>query len=208
MNCDQTDRLGALIKRKDQKSSHLRCFQKQIPVYHPAAKWVSLWPSRHVGNNLAKKKSTAHWLSYKLSHFTAKCYTKICFWKHTRREISNVVTESWFISDQRSPVWQFDCSSPAVTDSYVGDSSALMVVFLQLPWILANAIRNSTRRKRNMLFFPQILCLMHHCEDIVTVWANMTKSYFYRSYQLQLYTLAAHDSWVCHTCVKFAWGHL
>lgn len=33
--------------------------------------------------------------------------TKICFWKHLRREIGNAVTEYWSIFDQHCLVWQF-----------------------------------------------------------------------------------------------------
>ncbi len=35
-------------------------------------------------------------------------------------------------------------------------------------------------------FFSQIICLMYYCQDIVTVVANMTKSYFHTSYRLLL----------------------
>ncbi len=48
------------------------------------------------------------WTGHKLSHVLGKQYTKICFWKHLKREIGNAVTESCFIFDQHRPVWQFN----------------------------------------------------------------------------------------------------
>ena len=42
-----------------------------------------------------------------LSHRpTAKCYTKLCFWKYFRRQISHAVAESVFIFDRQRLVWK------------------------------------------------------------------------------------------------------
>ncbi len=45
--------------------------------------------------------------SHKLSHFSGRQCTKICFWKHFKWEIANAVTES-YLFDQHCLVWQFD----------------------------------------------------------------------------------------------------
>lgn len=47
--------------------------------------------------------------------------------------------------------------------------------------ILANAIRSITSGRRKL-----IVCHMYFCVDVVPVSANVTITYFYKSYQLYL----------------------
>ena len=58
----------------------------------------------------------------------------------------------------------------------VKDSSWLwLFAFVQAQWILANGIW-STRRSQRNLIFSQVICLMHYCQNIVTVSGNLTFS--------------------------------
>ena len=84
------------------------------------------------GRCLVFPQQISTWLpGHKLSHFTAKQYTTICFWKHLRREIGITVTEYWFIFDQHCLVLPFGWSL-RVIDSCLetaGASSALIGCF-------------------------------------------------------------------------------
>lgn len=133
------------------------------------------------------------WLGHMQSHFKAKQYTEVCFWKHLRCKIGSAVTKSQFTFDQHCLVWLSNWSLAAGHIAMDGphlqkvEAKSWLCKFTysecscrRAVSIMHHAARSPALHRKAMgcvtTWHPllDLVCLYHKCSSDVCSWISDT----------------------------------